>query len=70
VLEVIQGFERATGQKVPYTMGERREGDVVAIWADPSRAANELGWRTTRSLDTSLADAWRWQEKLNQEGSN
>ena len=70
VLEVIQGFERTTGQKVPYTMGERREGDVVAIWADPSRAANELGWRTTRSLDTSLADAWRWQEKLNQEGSN
>ena len=70
VLEVIQGFERATGQKVPYTMGDRREGDVVAIWADPSRAADELGWRTTRSLETSLADAWRWQEKLNQEGSN
>lgn len=70
VLEVIQGFERATGQKVPYTMGERREGDVVAIWADPSRAADELGWRTTRSLETSLADAWRWQEKLNRSGSN
>ncbi len=70
VLEVIQGFERATGLRVPYTMGDRREGDVVAIWADPSRAADELGWRTTRSLETSLADAWRWQEKLNQEGSN
>ena len=70
VLEVIQGFERATGQKVPYTMGGRREGDVVAIWADPSRAADELGWRTTRSLETSLADAWRWQERLNQEDSN
>ena len=69
VLEVIQGFERATGQKVPYTMGDRREGDVVAIWADPSRAADELGWRTTRSLETSLADAWRWQEKLNRSGS-
>lgn len=67
VLDVIQGFERATGQKVPYAMGDRREGDVVAIWADPSRAAEELGWRTTRSLETSLADAWRWQEKLNQD---
>ena len=67
VLEVIQGFERTTGQKVPYAMGDRREGDVVAIWADPSRAAEELGWRTTRSLETSLADAWRWQEKLNQD---
>lgn len=70
VLEVIQGFERATGQKVPYTMGDRREGDVVAIWADPSRAADELGWRTTRSLETSLADAWRWQEKLNDDHSH
>ena len=70
VLEVIQSFERATGQKVPYNMGDRREGDVVAIWAAPSRAADDLGWRTTRSLETSLADAWRWQEKLNQEGSN
>ena len=70
VLEVIQGFERATGQKVPYTMGERREGDVVAIWADPSRAAAELGWRTTRSLETALADAWRWQEKLNRSEPN
>ena len=70
VLEVIQSFERATGQKVPYNIGDRREGDVVAIWADPSRAADELGWRTTRSLETSLADAWRWQEKLNQEGSS
>jgi UDP-glucose 4-epimerase len=70
VLEVIQSFERATGQKVPYTMGDRREGDVVAIWADPTRAADELGWHTTRSLETSLTDAWRWQEKLNQASSN
>lgn len=70
VMEVIQGFERATGHNVPYAMGDRREGDVVAIWADPSRAADELGWRTTRSLETALADAWRWQEKLNQAGSN
>ena len=61
VMEVIQTFEAATGLKVPFRMGERRPGDVVAIWADPSRALAELGWRTERSLKEALADAWRWQ---------
>ena len=64
VLDVIQAFERATGQRVPYAMGDRRAGDVVAIWTDPTRAKEELGWETKRSLETALADAWRWQEAL------
>ena len=64
VLEVIQAFERTTGERVPYAMGERRAGDVVAIWADPSRAKEELGWETKRNLETALADAWRWQQAL------
>ena len=64
VLDVIQAFERATGERVPYAMGDRRAGDVVAIWADPTRAKEELGWETKRSLETALADAWRWQEAL------
>jgi UDP-glucose 4-epimerase len=64
VLEVIQAFERATGERVPYRMGERRAGDVVAIWADPTRAKKELGWATRRSLETSLADSWKWQQAL------
>lgn len=64
VLEVIQAFERATGERVPYRMGERRAGDVVAIWADPTRAKEELGWATRRSLETSLADSWKWQQAL------
>ena len=55
VLEVIHAFERATGQAVPYHIGERRDGDVVAIWADPSRAQAELKWQPRA--------AWRrrWQ---------
>jgi len=64
VLEVIQVFERATGERVPCAMGERRAGDVVAIWANPTRAKEELGWETKRSLETALADAWRWQQAL------
>lgn len=65
VLEVIRGFEQATGLPVPHVLGPRRAGDVVAIWADPARAAEELHWQTKRSLNVALEDAWRWQQSQN-----
>jgi len=64
VLEIISEFEKATGEIVPYKIGERREGDIVAIWANPSRALEELGWCAKRELGESLADSWRWQQSL------
>ncbi|MBL8731052.1 MAG: UDP-glucose 4-epimerase GalE [Planctomycetes bacterium] len=64
VLEVIQAFERATGVKLAYEFAPRRPGDVVAAYADTERAARLLGWRAERSLDTAMADAWRWQQSL------
>ncbi len=64
VKEVISAFEAATGRPVPHRFGARRSGDVTAIYADASKAANLLGWKTKRSLEQSLGDAWRWQEKL------
>jgi UDP-glucose 4-epimerase len=57
-------FETATGHAVPHRFGDRRPGDVMAIYADASKAEDLLGWRTKRSLEECLADAWRWQEKL------
>ncbi len=64
VLELIKSFESVTGQKVPYSIGARRPGDIVKIWADTKKAKNELGWQTTRSLDDSMRDAWHWQQSL------
>jgi UDP-glucose 4-epimerase len=64
VKEVIAAFEAATGRAVPHRIGPRRPGDVTAIYADASKADRVLGWRTRRSLQECLADAWRWQEKL------
>ena len=64
VKEVIAAFTTATGLDVPHHMGARRSGDVTAIYADPTKAAKELDWRTERSLETCLADAWRWQQRL------
>ena len=64
VKQVLQAFEAATGRPVPHRMGPRRAGDVTAIYADATKAADVLGWSTKRSLQQCLADAWRWQEKL------
>ncbi len=63
VLEVLHAFERAVGRELPYEVVGRRAGDLPAYWADPTRAAEELGWRTERTVDDMCADAWRWQSQ-------
>ena len=64
VLEVIAAFERATGKKLAWDFAPRRPGDVVAAFADTEMAARLLGWRAERTLEQSMADAWRWQLTL------
>jgi len=61
VLDVVRAARDATGQPIPYEVGPRRAGDVVAAWADPALAESLLGWRATRSLTEMCADHWRWQ---------
>ena len=63
VLEVISAFEKATGTKIPYELAARRPGDVTEAWADPSYAEKILGWKTMKTLEEMLADAWHWQRK-------
>src|SRR5690606_14142988 len=64
VLEVIQAFEKASGQKLNYQIGPRREGDVHKIYADVTKATKELGFKTETSLEDSLRSAWNWQLAL------
>ena len=64
VLEVIQSFERVSGQKLTYEIGARREGDVIAAYADTTKANTVLGWKTKRSLDEAVASAWQWEQKV------
>lgn len=61
VLEVVAAFEKASGIDIPRQFVGRRDGDVAAYWADPTRAEKELEWKATRSLEEMCADAWRWQ---------
>ena len=61
VLDMVHAFEAASGKEVPYQIVERRAGDVAQCWADPARAARELGWRAEYDLPRMCVDAWRWQ---------
>ncbi|GAB2946120.1 UDP-glucose 4-epimerase GalE [Hymenobacter coalescens] len=66
VLEVVNTFEKVTGQPLKYRTGPRRAGDVPAIYADATKAEQELGFRTEVGLEEALATAWRWQQNLGQ----
>jgi len=61
VLQVLRAFEQASGRPVPYRVMPRRSGDVAECWADPSKAAQELGWKASRDLQQMMVDTWRWQ---------
>lgn len=63
VLELISAFEQSTGVKVPYRIGERREGDIEKIWADPRKANEVLGWRAEIPVAETVRKAWAWQQK-------
>ncbi len=62
VLEMVRAFEQASGRPVPYRLVDRRPGDIAACYADPSKAAELLGWRAQRGIDEMCADTWRWQQ--------
>ncbi|GAB2485539.1 UDP-glucose 4-epimerase GalE [Algoriphagus taiwanensis] len=64
VLEVIQTFEKVSGQKLNYEIGPRRPGDVVQVWADTTKINQVLGWYPKFSLEDSMRDSWNWQKSL------
>jgi len=62
VLEIVKGFEKATGVKLNYKIVNRRSGDIEKIWADTSYANEELGWKTEKGLEETLLSAWNWEK--------
>ena len=63
VLDIVHAFEKANDLKIPYEITPRRPGDIATCYADPSRAAQALGWKATRDLACMCRDAWNWQKK-------
>lgn len=64
VLEVITSFEKATGQKVKYKIGNKRDGDAAKIYANNEKCVKQLGWAPKFTLEDALKHAWNWQTKL------
>lgn len=64
VLEAIAAFEKASGQKLNYVVGPRREGDIIKVWGDVTKSTNELGWKAELGIDEMMASAWAWEKYL------
>ena len=64
VLEVITAFEKVSGQKLPYTIVPRREGDVTEAYANTEKANTVLGWKTAATLEEAIESAWKWEQKV------
>ena len=66
VMEAIKTFEKVSGSKLNYIIGLRRAGDVEKVWADTTKANNELGWMCENDLEDIMRSAWAWEMKLNE----
>ena len=64
VMELVNAFEKVNGVKVPHKFAPRRPGDITAIWADPTKANTEMGWKATRTIEETLKAAWAWEKHL------
>ena len=67
-LEVVEGFEKATGVKLNWTYAPRREGDIEKVWGNVDKANKVLGWKAEAKIDDVLRSAWKWQKKLREDG--
>ena len=67
-LEIVTTFEKATGVKVNWKFGPRREGDIEKIWGYCTKANTVMGLKADTPLEDVLASAWKWQQKLREDG--
>jgi len=64
VLEVITSFEKAANTPLNYKIVDKREGDIIAAYADTHKANKDLGWKAKSTLDEAMASAWIWEQKV------
>jgi UDP-glucose 4-epimerase len=64
VLEVIHAFEKSTGEKLSYSIGSRRGGDVEKVYGDVTKSTNQLGWKAELNVDDMMKSAWEWEKYI------
>ena len=63
VLELVKTFEKVNNVNVEYKIGNRRPGDIAACYADPTKAAKELGWKAEKNIEDMCRDGWNFAKK-------
>jgi len=61
VLEAIEAFEKVNNIKLNYKIGANRDGDIEQIYAETSLSESTLAWKTKRTIEDAMRDAWKWQ---------
>ncbi len=64
VLEVINAFEKSTGEKLNYSIGPRRAGDIEKVYGDVTKSTQELGWTAELNIDDMMKSAWEWEKYI------
>jgi len=62
VLELINSFENVFGQVIKYRYLPRRDGDIAASWADPSKVIKKMNWKAEKNIKQICEDTWRWHQ--------
>lgn len=70
VLEVINAFESSTGEKLNYTIGARRPGDVEKVWGDVTKSSELLGWTAELGIEDMMKSAWKWEKYIKENPFN
>ena len=70
VLEAIKAFEKVSGQKLPYSFVDRREGDIIVAYADTTKANDVLKWKAEYTIEDAMESAWKWQQKLEEKNNS
>ena len=64
VLELVHSFQKANQVKVNYKIGARRPGDVIQVYADPSKIQSAIKWKAKFTLEEAMRHSWVWQQKI------
>jgi len=64
VLEVIDAFEKTTGEKLNYSIGPRRSGDVEKVWGDVTKSSEGLKWKAQLGIEEMMSSAWKWEKYI------
>jgi UDP-glucose 4-epimerase len=62
VLDLIETFKRVNKIDIPYEIAKRRDGDIAISFADSDKAFKELGFKTEKTLEDMVKDAWNFEK--------